>query len=236
MISTKHQQQKRNHVEIKDPILVDPKLAENFEGSERTMNGCVKGNDERKCSLHSCCKNEKNNRWSLNKVNTDPSKKFKKKKIDSNNIIVSLSQQRIQRASLPPQLQKIEQHLPSTNTEEELRENRCTMIRLSARKISFTCSSSKHSLSWYHNRYPNSFYYSQISSFESQNMESDVPITENSLYQQQHSTLVDNQQEQYSDIFMNNIHLVTFFHQHDFTYDHPILYSSLENIPQVYEH
>ncbi|CAF2113344.1 unnamed protein product [Rotaria magnacalcarata] len=179
MISTKHQQQKRNHVEIKDPILVDPKLAENFEGSERTMNGCVKGNDERKCSLHSCCKNEKNNRWSLNKVNTDPSKKFKKKKIDSNNIIVSLSQQRIQRASLPPQLQKIEQHLPSTNTEEELRENRCTMIRLSARKISFTCSSSKHSLSWYHNRYPNSFYYSQISSFESQNMESDVPIVSN---------------------------------------------------------
>ncbi|CAF2361634.1 unnamed protein product [Rotaria sp. Silwood2] len=257
-------------------MLEDPKLAENFEVNESNMNGCFKRN-ETKCSSHSCCENEKNDQWLMDQMDADSSKTLEKdhsikyenpkEKSNSNNIIISSSHQQIQPTSSSLQLHKIEHLLPCNTTENGSNKQICTMItpqsRITTTTTSSNCNYNKHPSSWFHDRYPNSYYYSQPSSSQQQqHMTVDIPeitnvhgyslSTSNDHYQnynlskkqnmyyqqqqqQQQPASVYNQQ-QYSEVLMENNQYATFSPHYDFLNDHLTSYSSVENTYQMYEH
>ncbi|CAF1146655.1 unnamed protein product [Rotaria sordida] len=147
-------------------IFEDSILAENFEVNENNLVDCLKRN-EIKCSSHSYCEHEKNDRWLIDQIDANSSKtleknhsiksKKSKEKNNANNIMISS----IQSTSSSPQHHKIKHLLPNRQI--------CTMIASQSRiTINSNCNYNKHSSSWFHNRHPNSYYYSQISSSQPQ--------------------------------------------------------------------
>ncbi|CAF0803155.1 unnamed protein product [Rotaria sp. Silwood1] len=249
-------------------MLEDPKLAEIFDINESNINNYFKQN-ETKCSSHSCCENEKNDQWLMDQMDADSSKTLEKdhsikyenpKEKNESNTIMS---QQIQPTSLSSQLHKVQQLLPNNTAKDGSHEQIFTM-NMSQSRLTTTsdCNYNKHSSSWFHDRHPHTYYYSQTSSCQQQHMTVNVPEVTNvhdyslsisndhyqnynlskkqNIYyqqqqQQQQPTSIYNQQ-QYSEIFMENNHYPTFSSHYDSVNDHPISYSSIENTQQMYEH